>query len=736
MRAHSAGLALALVLAAFAPAQEQSERPRVVLVLSGGGARGAAHIGVLQVLEELHVPVDAVVGTSMGAIVGGLYATGYGPDELAEIVGEADWAALLTDDPPRDELWFRRRQDARDFQVDLQFGWKDGSPILPPGLVLGRNIEMFLERLTLPVAGIEDFDRLRMPFRCVATDLADGGAVTFAGGTLSRSIRASMSLPGIFAPVEIDGRLLVDGGAVDNVPVDVARELGADVVIVVDISSPLEDTARLGSALAVSNQVIGILMAQNRARAMELLSERDVAITPELGSVTTLSFERAPEAIEFGRRAAQEQAASLAELAVDARTWEAWLAGQRRSEWSPPTVRSLTVHKDTRLSETIVRRFSAVREGEPLDPERLESTREQLAGLGLFEGIDVRVRPVDDQPGVVDVDLDLREKSWGPHYLRFGLGLSSDMRGEGDFDLGVQHTATPLNALGGEWRNEVQVGSSTRLFTEFYQPLDRGLRWFVAPSITYEQANQPLIVSGERIAELGLQAVGTSLAVGRNLSWWGEARASYGYLWGEARPTIALPGLLPPVTRVDGGVFESRLSLDTVDSITFPRRGSVGELAWSYREEGLGGGAAASVLQGSLGVPVTRERLTLFTTLEGGVTLDGERTLGGDFQLGGFRRLSGYSPGELAGNHYALAVLQPYWQFSERSGLFGMGRYLGVSLEYGGVWQELGEFSADDLQLGASVYLGLDTLLGSVFLGVGATQGGHQSAYVFIGPIF
>jgi len=640
------------------------ERPRVVLVLSGGGARGAAHIGVLEVLEELRVPVDAVVGTSMGAIVGGLYATGYAPGELAGIVADADWGTLLSDDPARDELWFRRRQDARDFQVDLQFGWKQGGPVLPPGLVLGRNIELFLERLTLPVAGIEDFDALRLPYRCVATDLADGSAVTFGRGNLPLAIRASMSLPGIFAPVEIDGRTLVDGGAVDNVPVDVARALGADVVVVVDISTPLRDADELGSALAVSDQVIGILMAQNRARAMALLGERDVAITPELGSVSTLSFDRASEAIELGRRAAREVAPRLAELAVDEATWGAYLERQRMPAWTPPTVRSLRITKDTRLSAAVLRRLCAVREGEPLDPERLAETRRRLAGLDLFEHVDVRVRPVGDGSGDVDVVLDLREKSWGPHYLRFGLAVSSDLRGEGEFDFGVQHTATPLNALGGEWRNEVRVGTRTRLFTEFYQPLDRDLRWFVAPSVRYEQDDLPLILDGERVAELGVEGAGASLAVGRNLGSWGELRASYGYLYATARPNIAQPGLLPGRIEIDGGEVETRLTLDTIDSITFPRHGAVGELAWRYQAEGLGNGRESSVLEASVGVPVTRGGLTVFTTLEGGATLDGEQALGGEFQLGGFRRLSGLGPGELSGNHYALAVLQPYWQFS------------------------------------------------------------------------
>lgn len=734
------GQTLCLTWAAGTQAQTTSsapqERPRVVLVLSGGGARGAAHIGVLEVLEKLRVPVDAVVGTSMGAVVGGLYASGYSPEDLATIIAEADWGSLLSDAPPRDELWFRRRQDTRRFQVDLEFGWRNHAPVLPPGLLLGRNIEMFLERLTLPVAGIDDFDELRLPYRCVATDLGDGSAVVFEGGNLMRAIRASMSLPGVFSPVELEGRKLVDGGVVDNIPVDVARALGADVVIVVDISTPLKGVDEMGSALGVSDQVIGILMTQNRLRSLELIGEGDLVMTPELGTLSTMAFDRAYEAIDIGRDAAYGVRSALERLSVDENAWRAYLERQRMPAWQAPRVRRFTIRPDTRLSEKILRRLSEVHEGELLDAAALEGTRNQLAGLGIFERVEVEVQPVPESPGEVDVELSAIEKSWGNDYLRFGLGLSSDLNGQGEFNLGVQHTATPLNALAGEWRNEVSLGSRTRLFTEFYQPFDRSLRWFVAPSLTYEQENLPLIVDDQEVAEVSVQGAEAALAVGRNLGSWGEMRVGYGYLDARASPTIAVPGLLPSSTRVRGGALSASLLLDTVDSITFPRHGAVGAVEWRLEEEALTGSEQSSVLSAGLALPVTRGALTIFTSLEGGATVEGEQPFGAEFAVGGFRRLSGLAPNSRGGNHYALAVLQPYWQLSERSSMFGMARYLGASLEYGGVWQDLGGLDPDDLDFGGSLYLGFDTLLGSAFLGVGVTEGGHSAIYVFIGPVF
>jgi NTE family protein len=733
-------LALAHASAHAAPrtqgvAPAQGARPRVVLVLSGGGARGAAHIGVLEVLEDLRVPVDAVVGTSMGAIVGGLYATGYSPQDLARIIADADWPTLLSDAPPRDELWFRRRQDARRFQVDLEFGWKNKTPVLPPGLILGRNVEMFLERLTLPVSGLQSFDDLHLDFRCVATDLGDGSAKVFERGNLARAIRASMSLPGFFAPVVIDGRVYVDGGVVDNVPVDVARALGADVVIAVDISTPLGDVEKLRSALGVSDQVIGILMAQSRQNSLDLLGQADVAITPELGTLSTMAFERAYEAIDIGREAALGARAALEALSVDEPTWQAWVARQRQAQWQPPTVRHLTLRRETRLSEKILRRFSAVREGRPLDAATLERTRQDLAGLDIFEGIEVDVQPVEGSPDEVDVELRAVEKSWGNDYLRFGLGLSSDLQGEGEFGVGVQHTATPLNSKAGEWRNEATLGSRTRLYSEFYQPFDRGLRWFVAPSVLYEQDNVDLNIAGQPVAEVGVQSAEASLDLGRNLGSWGEIRAGYGYKSARASPSIGLPGLLPESAQVEGGALSVELNLDTLDSLTFPRHGAIGGLEWRVEESPFEGDDQKSLLEGGLALPATRGALTVLTSVEGGVTFEGELPFGAEFQLGGFRRLSGLAPNSISGNHYALAVLQPYWQLSQRSSLFGIARYVGMTLEYGGVWQDLAGLQADDMNVGASVYLGFDTLLGSAFLGFGTSEGGHTSAYVFIGPV-
>jgi len=738
----SAQLALSAAPAAEEGVEAERRRPRVGLVLSGGGARGAAHIGVIQVLEELRIPVDYVVGTSMGSIVGGLYAAGYSPEQMAKVIADADWSTLLSDAPPRDELWFRRRQDNRRFQVDLEFGLADGALTLPPGLILGRNVEAFLERLFLPVevaAGdTTTFDEMQLPFRCVATDVADGSEVVLDRGSVARAIRASMSLPGVFAPVEWNGRLLVDGGIVDNVPVAVARGLGAEVIIAVDISTPLADTAALGSVLAISDQVVGILMQENRRRSLDSLTERDVSIVPDLGTISVLQFQRCTEAIELGRQTTSAMSADLARFSVDDEAWAKWLEGHRAPVFDPPRVRNVTVSGNLSLSDEVVREYSAIRSGAPLDRETLARTRERIAGLGIVDRIEIAIRPVEGSDSdEVDIDLRPTEKAWGPHYFRFGLGVSSDLQGDGEFDLGIQHTWTPANSWGGEWRNEVQIGTRTRLFTQFYQPLDPGLRWFVSPEVEYNHDNVPLIVNRQKVAQFDIEAIELGLRVGRNLGSWGELSVRYGWLSGTAEPDIAFPGTVPARAEVDAGRLTTRLLVDTLDRIAFPRDGLLASVEWEFSDDSFGADSRQSRLEALAGVPLTFGALTVFPLVEGGSTLEGESAVGSEFFLGGFRRLSGLAPRELSGNHYALGVVQTYLQLSERTTQFDLETYLGASLEVGGIWQERSDaLDDDDLLVGGSLFLGADSLIGPAYLGVGFTEGGETAVYVFVGPTF
>ena len=242
----------AAAVAQQAAPQSPPHRLRIGLVLSGGGARGIAHVGVLQVLQQLHVPIDAIAGTSMGAVVGGLYASGLSPEQIAATLRSVNWQRAFRDRPPREELTLRRKQEDENFLVEFPIGIRGGRPVLPMGLIEGQSLTEVLRLLTLPVARIDRFDDLPTPFRAVATDLETGQEVVIGSGDLTSAMRASLSAPGVFVPVERGGRMLVDGGISDNVPVDVARAMGVDVVIVVDVDFPLLPRKKLTSVGAIS----------------------------------------------------------------------------------------------------------------------------------------------------------------------------------------------------------------------------------------------------------------------------------------------------------------------------------------------------------------------------------------------------------------------------------------------------------------------------------------------------
>jgi NTE family protein len=719
-------------------------RPKIALVLSGGGARGAAHAGVIKRLEELRIPIDLVVGTSMGSIMGGLYAAGYDAAGVERVLAESDWSSLFSDKPARDQLWYRRRQDDRVFQVDLELGWKNGGVALPPGFILGLNAEAFLEQLLLPVAPIKRFDDLPIPFRCVATEIKTGAAYAPAQGDLATAIRASMSLPGVFAPVTMDGKPLMDGGVVDNFPVRLAQSLGADIVIAVDlVGENASDLSGL-SAMGVFNQMLTILMQENRRLSLAALRPSDVLIQPHIGTIGLMEFDQYAKGIAIGLESTTPVLERLKSLSVSPEAYQAWREQVAAKRPATPRVRSVKIEGRTGLSDAVLKNQVAIMEGAPLSGDALRQTRDQLAGLVIIEHVDIELVPVADAaakaeqeaPREVDVIVRPQEKSWGPNYFRFGLGVSSDLQGEGEFDVGIQHTWTPLNGYGGEWRNEVQIGTRGRVFSEFYQPLDTDLRWFVAPFGEYEYDSVPIIINREAVAEYDLDAISLGLAFGRNLGYWGEFRMAYGWVTGTAEPRIVPPGFSRDTLSFEEHILRTTLTVDTLDSAFLPREGFYGQLRWTERQQEFTIGDDKSVLFGKFALPMTIGGFSLIASAEGGHTLTGDPSLGNEFYLGGFRRLSGLSPLELSGEHLLLGVLQAHYVLGERTTALSIAPFVGLTLEAGNVWQDEDDIALDDLNHAVSVFVGALTIVGQCYFGGGYTDGDNYAVYLFIGPTF
>jgi NTE family protein len=468
-------------------------RPRIGLVLSGGGARGLAHVGVLKVLESARVPVDVIAGTSMGAIIGGLYASGMSADELERELLSLDWDKVFASRVARESLSLRRKEEDFEISPAIEIGLNpvDGQPMLPLGSVSSRGLELLLRRYTLPVRAVRDFDALPIPFRAVATDMETGAGVVFRDGDLAEALRASMSVPGVFPPSDVGGRILGDGGLVNNLPVDVVRALGADIVIAVNVGTPLARRDTLGTVLGLTAQMINILTEQNVQRSLASLdAARDVLIAPDLARLSSGDFARSRELMALGSLQAASQQARLAELALAPAAWRAWLA--QRDERAAPVVASIVSVRFEGTAATHPERRQALLEsqpGRPFDVAAAERDSRQLAASGDYLHADYRV---EDLPAGTGLVFSLEEKPWGPNYFRMGLELSSDFNGRGSYNVKLSHNRHWLNEWGGEWRNLLQLGATPRLHSEWYQPLgiDRGSGsdWFLGDGLQRSRA--------------------------------------------------------------------------------------------------------------------------------------------------------------------------------------------------------------------------------------------------------
>ena len=454
-------------------------RPRIGLVLSGGGARGLAHVGVLKLLEREHVPVDVIVGTSMGAIIGGLYASGMSASQLEAELLALDWETVFAPRVSREQLSQRRKEE--DFEVSpvIEIGMHEGELRAPLGALSGRGLESLLRRFTLPVRDIHAFDALPIPFRALATDMESGRPVILSSGDLALALRSSMSVPGVFAPTEVHGQILGDGGLTDNLPVDVARTMGVDLVIAVNIGTPLRTRSEIRGILTVSDQISRILTANNVNQSLKELGPRDLLITPDLGSVETADFDRLGEAAAFGEVAARALTAQLSRYAIDAPAYAAWSAA-REVEPPPQLARidAVRVRGARIVNPEVIAGAIRTQVGQDFDRQVIDDDLKRIYARGYFERVSYSL---SDDPAVGRVlTADVAEKSWGPNYLRFGLGLSSDLRGDSFFTLVATHRSTWLNRLGAEWRNDLQIGHNDRLATEYYQPLTAAQRVFFA----------------------------------------------------------------------------------------------------------------------------------------------------------------------------------------------------------------------------------------------------------------
>jgi NTE family protein len=710
-------------LAGFAQAADTAVRPRVALVLGGGGARGAAHIGVLEVLQNLRVPVDCVAGTSMGALVTGALASGVTPARMQKEMSRANWDDMFQDNPEFSDLSHRNRRLSQRYLPGSEMGVTAQGLQLPPGIVFGEKIKLFFNTLVRADLGERQIQDLPLPIALIATDIGTGQKVVFREGSLTQAMRASMSVPGLLAPLEYEGRKLVDGGLVDNVPIGVARSLcDADVVIAVNVGSPLLKPEEVSSLLSVSAQMVNILTEQNVAQSLATLKPGDIYIKPDLEGISAADFGKHEEAAKRGRAAAEAVADRLRELSVSEQRFVQWWAGIRPPRRAAPRVDEIEIVGLERVNPEAVRRHIQQKEGEPLDTEQLNQDLLRVFGDGWYESTDYTLLSTRERNILRVLPV---EKGWGPNYLRLGMKLEVDSR-TSTFDLRAAYQKTWLNRLGGELLVTGQVGSTIGAGIDFYQPLDPAQRFFVEPTAAIDRTMVPIYQDDLKFAEYDVRSQGAAVALGVNFGRLGPARVGWDQRKATATLETGIP-IFPAFSESWRGWFAS-FDFDQLNRLYFPTAGWSANARYFYSTDrdfsrlDAGGQFVHSIDRNVLGFAATytgspRGQLPYFDAA----------------RLGGFQRMSAFAPNQLVGDnvYYAQA------KYERIIGVLPIGlrgdMRIGLALEAARRGILYSETNLKGWQNSSTIYLGGETPLGPVYVGYGYSTSGVWNVYLFLG---
>jgi NTE family protein len=706
-----------------------AERPRIGLALGGGGARGGAHIGVLKVLDELRVPVDCIAGTSMGALVGATFASGASADAIATAVRDINWATTIGGEGLRTLAPMQRKQAGITYSNTLQFRFRDGAVRGDGGLLSSQQVEEALRMLIGAAREIEDFDKLPIPFRAVATDLAAARLVVLGSGDLSQAMRASMAVPGVFAPVVTDGQVLVDGGMMRNLPVDVARDLCAEVVIAVTLQAPPPGEADLQSMFSLAGRSVDAIITGNEQLQLDTLTERDVSILVPVGDITSAQFQRVPETIRLGEQAARAQGASLLRYAVPEEEYLAWRAQMPARDTAPVLIRQIRFKPLKHASPGYLESRIRTRPGDLVSFAELESDMSRIFASGDFARVDYRLAPAPGEGYTLVIDA--VERPGGTNYLRFDLGLAGSSGGDVLFALRADHRREWVNARGGQWRNAIQLGQLTELETAFYQPLDVPQRYYVEPRARISRTLEDVFDDDDRIARYDLFQGEAGIDLGANFG--NHARLSTGLQFSVSEFDLDI-GSTPSFDEGSSTETAARLGgiYDTRDANALPTRGSYGQFEITSASRGLGGDESYDQVEAVIGRAARWGGNVVILTAGAGRTLRGEPPRYRDFSIGGIRSFPALSRGELRGENYWAGSATWALKLGDVQALFGPGLFAGFGLHAVRVTDRIVE-AEDETILGVSFSLGARTLAGPLMLSLGAANNGRVQLHVALG---
>jgi NTE family protein len=705
-------------------------RPRIALVLAGGGAKGAAHIGALRVLDELRIPVDCVVGTSMGALVGAVYASGIAPADIEEAVLAVDWARTVGGQGQRERMPIRRKLAPTTYSNSLEMGFGDRELRMPGGLLATQEIEQVIRTLVASARYTSNFDDLPIPFRAIATDMLAGEMVILSSGDLSSAMRASMAIPGAFSPVRLDGRVLSDGGMMRNLPVDIARDLCGDVVIAIWMSSPPPGEDSLESALSLIQRSLDLMMGANQRAQIASLGPRDVGLEVPMGDMGSADFQRVPEAIELGRAAAAERSDALRRYSVSEQDYRAWVQSLGREQTPDPVLADVQIVGTDRVSPEYVRaQLENVAPNTTASVAQIAEDVERVFAIGDFERVEYELTGPEDARVLEIAPV---EKPWGPNFFRFDIGVSTYEGGDIFALARLDHDRTWINERGGRWHNALQVGRQTLLGTDFYQPLDLKQRFFVQPSAMATDELVDLYLDGDRAARYHLREVYGQVDVGLNVGTRAQIRLGMRRGEHEADLDTGLPGL-PELDPTPDTSLRLRAVYDTRDSVVLPTRGTFMNARYVRSKDWLGGeqdyGLFETVLVKSFEV---RGGDSMSLILSGADTFEGELPVTEQVQLGGIRSFPGLRPGELRGNGYWLAGTAYFWRLFDLQPLFGQTLYAGVRFQAAEM-RERFDGVPDETLYGLSGAVGGRTPLGPFAFSIGYVDDGSWQLQFSLG---
>jgi NTE family protein len=701
-------------------------RPTIGVALEGGGALGEAHIGVLKWFEDHHIPIDYLAGTSMGGLVGGLYATGKSADQLRDIVQDAEWSLLLGGDTPYQDLSFRRKEDARDIPNSIQVGLKNGATP-PPGLNSGHQVNLLIDRETLPYSSIPSFDDLPIPFRCVSTEIVSGQAYVFQNGSLSDAMRATMSIPGVFAPVRRDNQIFVDGGLVDNLPTDVVRKMGSDVVIGVHLQIAPVAAKEIQSAFGILGRSVELVIAETEIRGM---AGADLIVKADVEKFTTMDYQKTDELIKAGYTAAEEKAQVLKAYELDDDAWTAYVRQKNsrvRSKIGTPQF--LKVDGVTGESADNIQRFLEPLVGKPINQTDLEQLLTRLTGIGRYDSITYDLIREDDKDGLL---VRVHEKSYAPPTLRPGVSIDGTETDDVSFTAAARLTFMDVAGFRSEWRTDFQFGQTYGISSDLYRPLTPLGKWFIDPFVKASQYTFLVYKKSDPRADYRIDNVLSGLDIGYAISHFSEIRAGYGIGYNNEFLRLGTPDFTSTDGRV--GAFHMRYVLDHTNQAVIPTRGYYVQSNFYYYDTYPDATEAFPSLTTTVQFFQPVHRDSIFLIAMGGSTFGYRNTGDPQFFLGGVGRLTAYGLNELLGDQFFVGRVGYLRQVLTLPPFVGRNIYL---VGYGEVGKMYGDpFGAPKLSGDGAAGVIADTAFGPIFIGGSVGDTGHRKWFFQLGRVF